>query len=188
MNRPFLLLTFLVLCLTVGCDDDDGLSPITNIGRVDGWRVHLIFSDFATQAEDAIANVSDAALAAADTTRSEISAAYAARVAQVTDVDDCDRDDVVIFSTDGATGVVQGGVTCPGTGDPTVLFPFRGLNFATDADATELRLRNAQGQTVSTYEIRTLTGDRFILGQRRTVVDTLLGDFTYDIEYQLIAD
>lgn len=170
--------------LTSACLDDDDQGPITSIGRADGWFIESVTTDFQERFEDALAAVDDGTLAAADTTREAISDAYARDIAEV-DVDDCDRDDALFFLGDGQFTIIFGPNDCPD--NLNTLSFFVGQRYATDLAGTSLRLRNTDGMLLATYDIETINGDEFIFSRTVTVIDTLLGDFNYEVEYELTA-
>jgi hypothetical protein len=188
---PFYLISFsLVLAvLSVStCGDDEGVSPISHIGRPFGWTIESVTSDFQQQADAAIAALTDEDIAAAGRTRAEITDDYNAIIAGQTNVDDCDLDDGLFFADIGEIRVLQGNVFCPEPGDPSVLGIFDNLNYITNADATEMTIRFPGGAFQSTYTIIELTNEIMELEQRRVISDTLVGNVEYDINYRLTGN
>lgn len=188
MKQFLLYASMFVLLLGFGCGSDDDFNPVTFIGREDGWVVNAVNSDFQVQADAAIAALTDEQLSAAGLTRAELTATYDARVATQTEVMDCDRDDVLYFLGNGEMRIIKGSVTCPETGDPTVLASFNNNNFTTDASATRIVVRRPNGGTIHTYAISILTVDQMQLDERRTITDTLVGEIVYDLSYVLIPN
>lgn len=188
MKQFFLCSSIFALSLGFGCVSDDDFNPISFIGREAGWVIETINSDFQVQADAAIAALTDEQISAAGLTRAELTASYNARVASLTQVDDCDRDDVLFFLDDGQMRIIKGSITCMGAGDPTVLASFNNNVYSTDSGATRMTIRRPDGTIIHNYSINSLTPERMQLDERRTVADTLVGDIIYDLSYLLMPD
>lgn len=182
--KQFYILSVLVLFFASGCLEDPEISPISRIGRPQGWFVNAVVSNFDTQVAAAIASTDDASFSAADTTRAGVTAIYEARIAAITQVEACDRDDIIFFLQEGPIRIIQMLEQCPEAGDPTVLARFQDRTWSTDGTATILRIRNG-GVNQAVYEVLEITDQDFRIRDTREVVDTLIGTFTYDIEYQM---
>ena len=187
MSRLFLLLVCSFLFFALACGDDDDLSPITNIGRQDGWFVQAVDSDFASRFDAQLAALPDAFFADNDTTRTGVEAIYADRIERLTNVEACDRDDILFFFPDGEILTAKGDVTCDAPGDPSVTDYFDRLFYAASADGSTFRLRTRDNAEIGRFDVSVLNGDRFVFARDVTVTDTLIGDFTYALEYDLVA-
>jgi len=183
-----LLFLFSVLILVASCgEDDDGLGRITFIGRADGWKIVSINSNLESSSAAALADLTDAELAAANQTREEVAERLGTVTEEQTAVDDCDRDDIIFFLENGQMRIIRGGVTCPG-GDLTVLEDFNDNFFSTDLAATELKIRNPDGVDQFMFSINELTADSFVFSGTRIYVDGLVGAVNYEIAYTLEAN
>lgn len=188
---PSLLISFSLLLAVLSfstCGDDEGVSPISFIGRPFGWTIQSVTSDFQQQADAAIAALTDEEISAAGRTRAEITEEYNFTISQQTSVDDCDLDDGLFFADNGEMRVLQGDVRCPESGDPSVVGVFNNFNYITNADATEMTIRFPGGSFQSTYTITELTNEIMELEQSRVISDTLVGDVVYDISYRLTGN
>ncbi|MEL7163099.1 MAG: hypothetical protein AAFN92_20230 [Bacteroidota bacterium] len=181
------LLLLATLFLSSGCGNDDDVPIITIIGRQDGWSVTDVESDFAAQANAAITAATDEELANDTRTRADIQAQFDLLVAQETAVDDCDRDDALLFRSDGLMQLFRGDVICPGTGDPHVLDGLKNFFYSTDIDGTRMRIRNLDNETVTTYDILELSEDAFRFKNNRVVEDSTVGPVLYELTYSLRA-
>lgn len=187
--KQFILFALIAAAfISTGCGSDDDFNPISFIGREAGWIIETINSDFQVQADAAIAALTDEQLSAAGRTRAELTASFNARVATQTQVEDCDRDDILFFLESGQMSILRGSVTCPEAGDPTVLAPFNNNTYTTNAAATRMTVRRLDGTIIHNYSITSLTPERMQLEERRTVADTLVGEVVYDISYGLVPN
>lgn len=184
MKQSYLLLLLTVL-LIAACGNDDSINPISFIGNDNGWVIESVTSDYQVQADAAIAALTEEALMMAGRTRAEVQAQFDASIATQTNVEDCDRDDLLFFVDNGEMRVIKGNVICAEPGDPTVLAIFNQNNYSTNADATRMTIRRSDGSTVGVYDITELTADIMQLDQRRTVTDTLVGPVEYDFQFRL---
>ena len=186
MKQFFLSLMALTILTFSACGDDDDVNPIIFIGAVDGWMIESVTSDFQARADAAVAAVTDEALAAAGRTRAEVTEDFNQRVADATQVEDCDQDDGLFFSADGATQLLRRFTVCP-DGDLNVLDRFHARAYALTADAASLTFRDASGSNPDTYAVEELTATKLRISQVRTLEDSLVGTFMYDIEYDFTA-
>ncbi|MCX8210669.1 MAG: hypothetical protein OTI34_06470 [Lewinella sp.] len=182
---------FIILTLTItffsACADDDDVNPIVFIGNFDGWTIQSVDSDFQAKADAAIANLTDEELMAAGRTRAEVTATYNDRVANVTNVDPCDQDDGLFFSTEGATQLLRRFTLCP-DGDLNVLDVFHARAYSLNAGVTSIIFRDANGANADAYDVDELSAANFSLSKTRSVSDALVGTFMYDIQYNLMAN
>ena len=187
MKQFFLITLALTITLFSACADDDDTNPIIFIGNPDGWMIQSVDSDFQAKADAAIANLTDEELMAASRTRAEVTATYNDRVANVTNVDPCDQDDGLFFSADGATQLLRRFEFCP-DGDLNVLDVFHARAYALNAGATSITFRDANGANADVYDVNELSAASLRLSKTRSVADTLVGTFMYDIQYNLTAN
>ncbi len=186
MKQFFLLALALTITLFSACGDDDDVNPIIFIGAVDGWMIQTVTSDFQAQADAAIANVTDEEFMTANLTRAEVTATFNTRVANVTQVEPCDQDDGLFFSADGATQLLRRFEFCP-DGDLNVLDVFHARAYSLTANASSITFRDANGANADTYDVDELTATKLRFSKTRSVEDTLVGTFMYDVEYDLTA-
>lgn len=187
MKQFFLITLALTITLFSACGDDDDVNPIIFIGNPDGWTIQTVTSDFQAQADAAIANVTDEAFMTAGRTRAEVTVIYNDLVADVVNVDPCDQDDGLFFSADGATQLLRRFEFCPG-GDLNVLDVFHARAYTFNANATSLTFRDANGSNADVYDVDELSAANLRFSKTRSVVDTLVGTFMYDIEYSLTGN
>ena len=186
MSRLYFLLPLILIFLASACDDDDSeLGRITIIGRNDGWAVENINSDFRAKYQAAIDGTDDAVFTAADTTRTAVAFAYEEQASRLIDVEACDRDDAIFFFGDGEILNAKLGTDCPD--DRSVTDPFNQLFYSSDLNVDNLRLRDARGQAVATYAVSTLNESEWVFSRTVSVADTLIGNFNYELEYELRA-
>lgn len=186
MKQFFLLTLALAITLFSACGDDDDVNPVVFIGNPNGWTIQSIESNFQAQADAAIADLTDEELMAANRTRAEVTAIFNDRVADVTEVDPCDQDDGLFFSGQGATQLLRRFTPCP-DGDLNVLDVFHAKAYGLNAGATSITFRDVNGSNPDTYDVDELTATNFSLSKTRTVSDTLVGSFMYDIQYNLTS-
>lgn len=182
MKQFFLFALVLTITLFSSCGDDDDVNPIIFIGAVEGWMIQTVTSDFEAQADAAIATVTDEELMAASLTRAEVTAIFDTLIANVTQVEPCDQDDGLFFSVEGATQLLRRFTFCP-NGDLNVLDRFHARAYSLTADASSITFRDANGANADVYQVEELTETKLRFSQTRTVTDTLIGTFMYDIEY-----
>ncbi|MEO0733226.1 MAG: hypothetical protein AAFZ52_10355 [Bacteroidota bacterium] len=180
------LLLLAALFLSYGCQDDDDVPPVTLIGRATGWSVDAVESDFATQAASAIAALTEDDLASDTRTRDLIEQQYDILIANQTQLDDCERDDAVLFGSNGIIQLFLGDVDCnqPGT---HVMDELVNNFYSADIEGTRLRLRTQDGETITTYDILELTDSAFRLKNNRVVEDSTVGPVLYEVTYALRA-
>lgn len=186
MKQFFLLSLALTISLFSACGDDDNLNPIIFIGAVDGWMIQTVTSDFQSQADAAIAAVTDQEFMDAGFTRAEVTELYNTRVANATQVEPCDQDDGLFFSADGATQLLRRFTFCP-DGDLNVLDRFHARAYSLNANASMITFRDANGANADVYTVEELSATTLAMSQARTVTDTLIGTFMYDIDYEFSA-
>ena len=186
MKQFFLLTLALTITLFSACGDDDNVNPIVFIGNPDGWMIQTVTSDFQARADAAIAAVTDQELIDAGLTRTEVTDIYNTRVADATQVEPCDQDDGLFFSADGATQLLRRFTFCP-DGDLNVLDGFHARAYSLNGNATMITFRDVDGSNADVYTIEELSATSLGMSQTRTVTDTLLGTFMYDIDYELTA-
>jgi hypothetical protein len=187
MKQFFFITLALTITLFSACNDDDDVNPIIFIGNPDGWMIQTVTSNFQAQADAAIASVTDEALMTAGLTRAEVTTIYNERVANVVNVDPCDQDDGLFFSADGATQLLRRFTFCP-DGDLNVLDVFHAKSYTLNANATSLTFRDANGANGDLYDVGELSAANLRFGRTRSVSDTLVGTFMYNIEYSLSAN
>jgi hypothetical protein len=185
MKQFFLLTLALSVTLFAGCVEDD-VNPIVFIGAADGWMIESVTSNYQAQADAAIASVTDETFAAADTTRAEVTAIYNTRVANATQVEPCDQDDGLFFSPQGATQLLRRFDICQ-NGDLNVLDVFHARAYSLTGDASTITFRDVTGANSDAYNVDELTATKLRFSKTRTVEDTLIGTFMYDIAYDLTA-
>ena len=187
MKQFFLLTLALTITLFAGCgNDDDDVNPIVFIGTIDGWMIEAVTSNYQAQADAAIASVTEEDLAAAGLTRAEVTSIFNTRIADATQVEPCDQDDGLFFSPEGATQLLRRFEFCP-DGDLNVLDVFHARAYSLTGDASQITFRALNGSNADVYNIDELSVAKFRFGKTRTVSDTLVGTFMYDIEYDLTA-
>lgn len=182
MKQFFLLILALTVLFFSGCGDDEDLNPIIFISPIDGWQIQTVTSDFQAQADAAIAAVTEEELMVANLTRAEVTAIFDERVANTTQVEACDQDDGLFFSPEGATQLLRRFEFCP-DGDLNVLDIFHARAYSLTASASSITFRNVDGTNADTYDVDELAQTKLRFSQTRTVSDTLVGTFMYDIEY-----
>ncbi|TXF91647.1 hypothetical protein FUA23_00245 [Neolewinella aurantiaca] len=186
--KQFLLFSLaLTITLFSACGDDDDVSPLVFIGNPDGWMIETIESDYQAQADAAIAGVTDEEFAAAGRTRAGVAAEYDSLVAIVTLVEPCDQDDGLFFSVEGATQLLRRFEICE-NGDLNVLDVFHARAYALNASATTITFRDVTGANPVVYDVDELSENNLSFSGTRMVSDTIVGDFSYDIQYNLIAN
>lgn len=185
--KNFALLALLILFLSSGCDDDDMINPISQIGRADGWRISSISSDMETQVNAALAGLTDADIDADPRSREALEAEYAERVSTTTIVDDCDRDDLFFFVSTGIMRLILQGETCAADGDPHPLSAYNDRTYSLNNDASEITIRSAGGAFLDRFSVTEVTANTLSFEGERTVGDSIFTDLTYQIRYDLIA-
>jgi hypothetical protein len=185
--KQFTLLLFGLFLLSSGCGGDDD-NRLTLIGRADGWRVASVSSDLESLADAAIAALTEEQLSTDSRTRADIQQQYDLRIARETQVDDCDKDEILFFIENGQMRIIRGNVPCPEPGDPNVLVGFNDNFYQSDFDATQLVFRTSGGDQLATYEVLELTSSIFRLQTERTVIDSLVPTLVYQVAYTLEAN
>lgn len=185
--KQFTLCALLVLALATGCDDDDMINPIAQIGRADGWQLSAISSDMETNVNAALEALTDAEIDADPRSREVLEAEYADRVSTTTVIDDCDRDDAFFFVATGIMRLILQGETCPADGDPHPLSTYNDRTFSVNSDASEITIRSGGGEFLDRFSILEITANTFSFGGQRTIGDSIFTDLTYQIRYDLIA-
>lgn len=188
MKQLSLLSLLFVLFLTSACVDDDGGNPIAFIGRADGWVIDNVDTDFGTKATAAINALTDEEIADDPRTRDAIVADYETRARTASQVDDCDRDDILFFVQNGVMRIILGNVPCAEDGDASPLAVFNDKIYSSNTDASEITIREPNGQFIDRFTVLELTEDRFTIETQRTVPDSLLSDLNYMIQYNMIAN
>lgn len=186
--KQFILFALLVVILATGCDDDDMLNPIAQIGRADGWKISSIDSDMEAKVDAALAAVTDAQIDADPRSREALEMEYEERVSTTTVVDDCDRDDLFFFVSNGTMRLILDGVTCAADGDPNPLSGYSDRSFSLNNDASEITIRSAGGAFLDRFSILEVSQNTFVFEGERTIADSIFTDLTYQIRYDLIAN
>lgn len=189
--KQLTLLALLLVCLAPGCadDDDDTLfNRIALIGRADGWRLGEVVSDMDQVVNGAIDALTEEELADDPRDRDELRLQYAPIIRTATQVNDCDRDDVLFFVENGVLRIIQGDVPCGSGGDPNPLARFNNRTYTTDAQATEILIRATSGELLGTYDIEMLNDDLFAFEREVTVADSVFTDVRYSIRYELVPN
>ncbi|MBC6995185.1 hypothetical protein QWY85_05650 [Neolewinella lacunae] len=187
MNKYFFVFALLVLGLS-NCGEPDTIGRVSFIGRADGWRADAVESNLESLAASAIAQLSDAQIAATGRTRESIQAQYDLRVTRETMVEDCDRDDLIFFLDNGQMRIIFGNVGCPDPQDPGILAGFNDNFYRADLDATRFELLRPDQSLIANFEVLELTENVFRLETTRTVTDSLVGTINYDWALRLVAN
>lgn len=189
--KQIAILSFLILLLAAGCgsDDDDGFfNRIAQIGRLDGWIINEVISDYGAKVNDAIDALTDEEIAADPRSREELRMQYAALIRTATVVDDCDRDDVLFFLDNGLMRIILGDDACGTEGDPNPLARFHDRTYSVNIDATEMSVRANTGVFLGLYELDELNSGVFSFETEASVADSIFTNLTYNIRYELIPN
>ncbi|NJB85353.1 hypothetical protein GGR26_001098 [Lewinella marina] len=182
-NLSLFFLLFILL-LTTACQDDDApVAPVNQLSRFDGWQLVSVESDFAERVTAAVTALPDSTVEKSGLTREEIRGNYDVRIAAVTGVEDCERDDVLFFDA-GWVVLIKNGADCPENSPPHVLAGFDLKRYSTDFSVTRLTLTDDARSESSEYEVVELDDERLVVRQSRRVENNLiLPSFSYTITY-----
>lgn len=186
--KRYSLLAFLFIFLSFGCQDEEEINPIAQIGRADGWRLSAIDSDVEEKVTAAIAALTDEQIEADPRSREFLEQEYEDRVRALTTIDDCDRDDVFFFISNGTMRLILQGETCPTDGDPNPLSTYSDRSYSLNNDASELTIRSSGGAFLDRFDILEISRSNLILEGSRTVSDSIFTDLSYQIRYDLMAN
>ncbi|THH41474.1 hypothetical protein [Neolewinella litorea] len=186
--KNFFLTGLILLVLLAACGEDDApLLPINQLSRFDGWQIVSVESDFAARVDEAVMALPDSTVDSSGLTREEIRGNYDDRIAAVTAIEDCERDDVLFFDG-GLVVLVKDGADCPENSPPHVLDVFDLKRYSSDLSVTRLTLSDQANTESTEYEVVEVSEELLVLRQDRTVENNLiLPPFSYTVTYTFRA-
>lgn len=186
--KRFTLFASLLVLFSLGCGEDSTINPISQIGRADGWKISAITSDMEQKVDAAIAALTDEQINADPRSREELEQEYEERISTTTIVDECDRDDVFFFVSNGTMRLILLGANCPADGFSHPLFVFNDRTYSVNNDASEVTIRSSGGVFLDRFNVVEISENSFILEGPRSISDTIFTDLTYQIRYDLIPE
>lgn len=168
-------------------DDDEAATPLSNLGRFDGWQITTVESNLAEQISDAIYALPDSVIAQNDTTRVGLLAAQEDYINRLTGLEPCEQDDVLFFES-GVSAYGRTGEPCPATGNTHILTPFHEKSYSSDLEVTRLTLTDPVSGGVSEYNVERISASELVLSQQRTTSNAgIIPAYTYNIRYRFTA-
>ncbi len=185
--QAYTFLLLLVISLA-GCNkEEDGIPPINQLSRFDGWQIDWVESDFSLMADEAVAALPDSVVVNSGMTREAIRARLELTVRQVTGVEDCERDDV-LFLDDGITALGLAGEACADNAPKHVLTPFDRMTYSSDLEVTRVKFTDPADDTESVYQVIALNEQMLVLTRLRSYTnDPVVPKVDYGVTYHFTA-